>query len=515
MQRRLRRSQAQEGPSSRRPRLRWAAVALLAAPLLLAAGVLAGTAEDPELRDPQGDVSVERGPAVVPGVNDESFDDVDILSAWFRQDAVGGDVVLHVQLAAAARDGLEAEASFLVRSAQDQAGRAFSATAFEADGALLRFRIPPAQAGAAEGDELAELRLVTRRMDDGAAATPVPLPSPLPDDDETGSDEAGPGLSFRLLASPAVPGIRLTLAGGTVEGPGLAHQFSGATTRLPPQATAVVLQLRVTNTGSQADDYTLEAVAPPQVGLPPMEEALARIGAGETLERTLRLEVAGLQEAADVVVHARSGLGASDSLRLRLEPEPVAPVPPEAPREPVPSRVAFLTPLAGSLRLDDALGRFAELFLLGLLVLLGILALYVLLHAGARPVPAGAAPAPAGPPPVAPSPRTLDLGGGPLGPVSGGRLAKHGEVEIEVNTTARAPAWPRPAEPAPAPAAQARPDVAPAAPATPRRLPPTGPGAGLAGAAAVPAAEPLRPAAPAQAVEEAVPRPPPGQRLPP
>ena len=62
-----------------------AALLLLLAAALAAPAARAGSAQDPEVTDAAGDQAIDRGTVpTVPSVNEPSFDDVDVVAAWFQ-----------------------------------------------------------------------------------------------------------------------------------------------------------------------------------------------------------------------------------------------------------------------------------------------------------------------------------------------------------------------------------------------------------------------------------------------
>ena len=76
---------------------------------------LAGTADEPEVEDDAGDQEVTRTVPSVPMVSDETFDDIDLIAAWFEEPAAApGNVSLHIRNTAAANAAATFTASFTV-----------------------------------------------------------------------------------------------------------------------------------------------------------------------------------------------------------------------------------------------------------------------------------------------------------------------------------------------------------------------------------------------------------------
>jgi hypothetical protein len=363
----------------------------------------AGSAEAPELTDPAGDQAGAAGPIVVGGVNDDAFDDVDLVAAWLEErtlDCVGAangtcpTVTLVVQTSAGWGTGSMVVSFAIARGptslpGSTASGQAFTlyvngttveglanATAANApDG--LHLTLPLPQLGAVGGDVLTGLTLSTSRFDDGTLQG-VAL------DDQTGTDDAGPGLDYVFQRPPVAP--RLLLEVLSVDG--RAGSASTVSTRDP-----VDVVLRITNLGLDDDGWQLSLASRPPLADPPVFlQAFTGIAAGTTAQTTVPISLADMAEGRIVLTFTVSSeRGASATARATLTLDlPSAPPPPPSEREVKPAGLTFLTGTAETLGFDGPFGSYAELALLALLVLLVLLALFLLLALG-RPLPREAA----------------------------------------------------------------------------------------------------------------------------
>ena len=386
----------------------------------------AGTAAAPELTDPAGDQAVDSGTVpVLPGVNEETFDDVDLIAAWVeeRQHDCAGQAeatcpaaTLVVQTTAGWASGTMTVAFTVKRGPQSlpastatAAGTPFTLTlngtavsgldnasaANAADG--LRITLPLAGLGATGGDVLSGLTLSTTRTDGGLLVD-------VPQDDQTGTDDAGPGSDYTFARPPVAPQLLLDIV--SIDGK------SGPVTVTREDATLPVV-LRITNIGLDDDAYQLSFQSTPPLQDPPaFAQAFTPIGAGESDDATVQLSLDGMREGRiSLIFFVTSERGASENARSSVTIDlPAAPPPPAEERAVKPAGLTFLTPAAEGLGFDGPFGSYAELALLALLVLVVIVLLFLLLALGRTTMedePAAEAPAPA--------PRTRGGTAGPTG----------------------------------------------------------------------------------------------------
>lgn len=360
---------------------------LLAAALAPVPPAAAGSASDPEVADAAGDQAIDRGALpVVPGVNDQPFDDVDLTAAYVTE--AGAATRITVQTTAGWTTG-SMTLTFNVTSGPTSlpsslgTARAFTVqlngtavsgvngtASTTTDG--LRIDLPTSALGAVGGDLLADLRISTTRTDPGNLQG-------VSQDDQTATDSAGPGRAYTYARPPMAGHIRLDVLGGTAG----TRAFNGSTTAgdFPSGST---VRLRVTNDGLDPDDVS---IAVSRSGSQPVASNLTqplRIPAGATRTVAAALTFPGQASLpagdTDMTFTATSTLKGRASAVLHVHVAG-APVPP-AGREVKPAGLAFLSSAAEGMGLDDSFGSYAEAFLLALIVLLAILAIYLLLALG-------------------------------------------------------------------------------------------------------------------------------------
>jgi len=388
-------------------------LALAAALAILPPAAFAGTEAAPELTDPAGDQEVAAGPLILPGVNDEAFDDVDLVAAWAEERASGcvgatadtcPAATLVVQTTAGWTTGtmtvtftVKQGPTSLPSSTASEAGTPFTLTvtgatvsglanatvANGADG--LRITLPLSKLGAVGGDLLADLGISTTRTDPGTVQG-------ADQDDQTGTDSAGPGTAYTFARPPVLSNLLLDIV--SIDG------RSGAVTVTDPHEPVAVV-LRITNLALDDDAWQLSFSSTPPLADPPVfAQAFTPIAAGEEAETTVELSLEGVPEGPVAVTFtATSERGATTTARstVTLDIPSAGVVPGE--REVKPEGLAFLTGAAEAAGFDGPFGSFAELALLALLVLLTILAIYLLLALGRTTIhdaPASAAPLRAG-----------------------------------------------------------------------------------------------------------------------
>ena len=399
----------------------WRCLGAAALLLVLAAAsappAWAGSAADPEVVDPAGDETVDEGSVpIIPGFNEPEFGDVDVVAAWLEEPAVHdcvGDAngtcpaaFLTVQTTSGWTTGSMAvtftvgkgPTSFADSSANGQAfsltingttvdGLEGAAAANTPDG--LRVRLPRPKLGAVGGDVLSNLTISTTRTDTG-------LFQDVDQDDQTGSDTAGPGRPYTFSRPPQAGLIRIAILGGTIAG----TSFTGQSYRGAFDEPASI-SLQLTNDGLDPDevDFAVSRAGSSPIGTNLTKPFTLQPGATQVVTAAMTLPPGedlppGVTE---VTFAATSRLGGSDSAILRIQ-VPAEAAPPPAEREVKPAGLTFLTSGAESLGLDDAFGSYGEAFLLALIVLLAILAVFLLMALGrstTRGEPAAEAPWPA------------------------------------------------------------------------------------------------------------------------
>ncbi len=373
---------------------------LLVALLMAVPAALAGSREAPEVSDPAGDQAVEAGLLVVGGVNQDAFSDVDIVAAWVEE--ANGTVSITVETTAALTDATALSVSFAVErgptsyhnSTATGAVFTLNVTGLAASGAdgvtgtqngtLYTFAVPLLSLGATGGDLLANLTVHAARTNGGN------FPDPITEDDQAGQDvapDSGGGAPYTFFRVPVEAAFTLIPQAGevTVVG-GEAEPFTGPTASVPAADAAVSYTVEVRNTGTDPDGFNFTVQSPDAAFRATVTPAAVSLLPGEAAALTVGVEATDAPDGeASLTLAGRSDRGATASLALVLDVQlPAAPAPP-AEREPTPAGLGFLTPAAEALGLDDALGEYAELFLLALLVLLAILLVFLLMALTRRP----------------------------------------------------------------------------------------------------------------------------------
>lgn len=367
-----------------------AAVVLLLVAAAWAPPAHAGSADDPELADLAGDQAVSRPgsqvPVPIPGLNDETFADVDLVAAWFEEprnhDCVGAApktcpvIDLVVATSAGWLDGTMTIAFRLERGPTSYAHSNATGQAFELtvqgttvtglanttasatpDG--LRIRMPVPRLGAVGGDLLKGLSLTTTRTDVGTLTDPM-----VTQDDQTGTDAAGPGDDYAMARPAVTASVDLGIA--------QVGNRTGNALTVTERGTYDV-RLRILNLGSDAESYTLTVASDPPLQQPPTLATTPTPLIGQA-EPVIPVSLAGMDPGViRVTFTVTTTRGATDTATAVIDFAP-----PAGSRDVVPQGLDFLTPAAESLGLDDAFGKYAELVLLAVIVLLVILAIFLL-----------------------------------------------------------------------------------------------------------------------------------------
>lgn len=357
----------------------------------------AGSASDPELTDPAGDEAVDEGSVpVIPGLNDVDFGDIDVVAAFVSefgnltritvQTSSGwstGSLVMSFRVGPGATSlpgSTASGAAFTVHvNGTAVAGVAGASAATTTDG--LRIDLPTTGLGAIGGDLLLGLSLNTSRTDPGNLQG-------IAQDDQTGTDVAGPGRDYTFARPPVSP--RLDLAIVSVGGK------AGAFTATEADCVVPVV-LRITNLGLDPDGWQVGVSSVPPLADPPVfTQAFTPIDGGATSETTVPISLKDMDEGAIALtftVSSERGAKATAGTTLTID----LPSAPPADREVKPAGLAFLTSGAEAVGFDDAFGSYGEAVLLALLVLLVILAIFLLMALGrstTRGEPAAEAPWP-------------------------------------------------------------------------------------------------------------------------
>ncbi len=401
-------------------RLRAAALFLLVVAALAPPFSEAGSESDPELTDPAGDQVVVRTLPIVPMVNDDPFDDVDIQKAWIEsgpgQQGIDSTVIAvnvtmrfgapwqdtgHLELDLNVAKGPTSLATstangttyaVIVDGLAISGAATGTATRSANDLVLaLQFEDRFGSLTAAGGDLLNITRLAASRSDPGNDAVP------LTQDDQSASDAAVAQKPHTLFRTPPVAGIAITITGGSIVDDDGHRSFSGTTTSSHHGNATILLGYRVTNTGTDADVVSIVPFTDGGTVTLIAEVQTFDLAPGETGYGQAQFRVTDATNNVTLRLEASSSRGATTTAIARVIIEAVPDeLPPSEPvqtseRVPTPQGLKFLTPMAEGLSLDKALDRYAEAFLLAILVLIVILAIFLLLYLGASPHAAEAA----------------------------------------------------------------------------------------------------------------------------
>jgi hypothetical protein len=383
-----------------------AALMLLAT---LAQPAFAGSAEAPEVTDPAGDEVHTNGSLVGTAVPEQAFDDVDILAAWLQDD--GTTLTITVLAVGDATATTNVTVTFKVQPGPTSlAGSTASGTEYAAwatgatvnDGApagtnvtqagnTTIFTIPLASIGAVGGDLITGLKVATSNSDGGT------FPPPITQDDQSATDETEGALNYTLTRGPIVPGVKLTITGGTATEGGTDRTFTGADVTTTNASAKAVYTVEVENTGSDKDGVTLSIA---NAG------ALAGKGATASLDKTSLALDPGQKATAKLTVQLNNaeagkisidvsatsvhGATATKTASMTVNKPGTTPTttttttggngtpPADDERDPV-LAVGFLTTMAEGMGLDETFGDWAEVAVLGLILLLLLIVVFLLL----------------------------------------------------------------------------------------------------------------------------------------
>ncbi|MHB8634496.1 MAG: hypothetical protein ACYDBQ_11130 [Thermoplasmatota archaeon] len=217
------------------------------------------------------------------------------------------------------------------------------------NGTFTDITVPRASLSASGGDVIANLTLATNRTDNGG--------TPITQDDQVGTDTApdppAVGHPYTLARAPATAGLAVAR-----DGPPLAGR----------PGVRLDLFVRVSNTGSEPDVVTL---APSWPGVAPVPFTLL-----PAQERAANLSVEVPADAAGNVTFTVVATGTSGARATLSIPVAVA-VPAVVGHHARPGSLSWLTPFAQGVGLVALLGDDAEAFVLALIVLAGLLALFL------------------------------------------------------------------------------------------------------------------------------------------
>jgi hypothetical protein len=378
------------------------ALLMLAASLAVVPGTHAGTPQDPEVADPEGDQQTSAGPLVL---DPDGFDDVDILAAWVHEDFdVFGEaerlVGMGVQLAAAPEEDTQVVLAFQVQSGprslpnSTAAGETYEITITGGtvsgvpdaqltvnDNGMVGLAFPKAEIGAVAGDRLTNLTVTTARSSSGTVMPPVTQ------DDESGSDAAGPGRDYTFFRPPLTHAVLIEIIGGNKNVDGTPQGFEGFVVEADHGDQEFEVRYRIQNLGSDPDTFAVGATGSAGIGPLPEIAATFELDSNEAEEGTWSFRLDDARQNVTLTLTATASDGTSDSAVLTvLVPEAVLP---DA-REVYPAGLDFMTPVAEWSGLDDTLGDHAELFAFAILVLLFFILVFLLLFLR-RPLPIAAA----------------------------------------------------------------------------------------------------------------------------
>lgn len=381
---------------------------------LLVAALLAATAPPAAgqglstivLTDPAGDQGVTAGQLVVTA---PEMGQVDILSLA----AAAGDANLTLTLttSAAVTATQTTTVSFKVErgptsvDGSTASGETFTlsltgatavtgvegATVAQTDTALA-LAMPLAAIGASGGDLVTTFTVATADTDEGSAPPPVTQDNTAATDDAAGS----PTPAFSIPRSAIQTGLVVEIVGGSVHqraacrtsAPCLVFEdnaFTGDAAATSDGNATVRFDIKVTNTGTDADVVSLGIAQQPDAATASLERTSINLLHGEasTVALTLALDDRG-EGRLEVAVLATSTRGGAGSVQAKVDvdfPEP----PPVVQRTPVPEQLGFLTPMATSLGLDGALGEYAELALLAFFILVAVAVVFLVMFVTRTP----------------------------------------------------------------------------------------------------------------------------------
>lgn len=353
------------------------------------------------LTDPAGDQVVTSDLAPVPNCPSAgsptcppSYANVDLTAVLARQAAAGtpSDVTLIANFSATPTATQSVSFLFQIGKGPDSApastasgaplnvtvtgttvAGAAGATATASNDQLL-LTLPYAGIGAAPGDVLTLVSVTARDQHAGPAGN---QPAPVPQGSSSGTDhapKAGAARPFTLQPPPFASDLAAAVVGGQITESNGTRAFAGSAVATRDGNATVRFDVRVTNLARGPDTVRLTApgaspslqfTLPDAVGLAP--------GANATLPVTLRLRSAA-PATVSPTFRAEGVQGEA------LAPATLTILPPAPPgHHAIPAALKFLTPLVTDLGLDRALGNYAELAFLLLLVLVAVALVFLAL----------------------------------------------------------------------------------------------------------------------------------------
>ncbi|HUR62171.1 MAG TPA: hypothetical protein VM286_07390 [Candidatus Thermoplasmatota archaeon] len=345
--------------------------------------------------DPAGDQAIVPPTVPNPAFPPPAYTNVDLTALLARQPADSAatyvDLVLNFSAAPTAGEVLQVAFNLakgpesLSTSTATGAAKSLTITGTTVSGAegatatgtgkQLALRIPYSGIGASPGDVLQDL-VVTASDRDGGPSGDGPVPDQVTADDSSASDRApnaGGAAAFTLQPPPFRSDLVATVTGGEVRQANGTRPFAGARVTTTDGSATVRFDILVTNRARAAD--TIHVSAPgASIGVQYTVPAPATLapGGSATLAVTVRLQdVPPGTLAPDLEVSGSQG-SIHTTATIVVQPAPAG-------HHAVPAALAFLTPLATGLGLDGPLGNYAELGLLLLFVLLGVVLLFLAL----------------------------------------------------------------------------------------------------------------------------------------
>ncbi|MEA3190609.1 MAG: hypothetical protein QOD77_1191 [Thermoplasmata archaeon] len=340
------------------------------------------------LSDPSGDQVVTAGPLA----DDIPFDQVDLTAV--TADLAGSVLDLAITTSAPVTATERLTLRFTVdRGATSYANSTARGTPFTLtiatsgvtgapgvnltlDGNLLHLLVPMASIDAVGGDQLGNVTLTAADTSEGSA------PDPVTQDDSSALDRApdAGAASFTVPRPPIQAGVRLLAQGGTLRDAAGTTGITGASATTASANATLTFDLLVSNVGTDPDVVAI-ALPPKPAGVSDLRvnpQSIA-LTAGQVAPVTVTVQLTGpAPRDLTIPVVATSARGGTSQVDLSIELTAVPP-PPAKQRTPVPPALAFLTPLAEAVHLDDALGEYAELALLLFFLLLAVAVVFLAL----------------------------------------------------------------------------------------------------------------------------------------
>lgn len=391
------------GPVGMHPRPTTAALAVAFLVVVALPSAAQTDHRPPEWTDPAGDVVVTEGGILTGTLSDDDFADVDLTTAWIEAvpthdypairitiESVGAlrdDTRTTLEVAARTTERsygppseLQDEPSVTVvflGADRDSGPDSFGAIA---DGTRLVIDLDTHALGGVPGDDIVLVRIERERSRTASV--------PVLDDDQTATDAfEGTATPFAIPRDPMRAAATLTVTGGELRDRTGTYPFSTLPVATEDRDAQLDVHVQVRNTGTDWDTIAVAgdagkgAIVSIQSGsldLAPNEEAdlLVTVRLRGAIDHVpLWLNASSTRGATAALANEVTVLGKAGTTPAVVSPGDLPPEPTPAPpagRTPMPGGLAWLTPAAEAMRLDDLLGEYAELALLALLVLIAV-----------------------------------------------------------------------------------------------------------------------------------------------